>query len=259
MVEAMEGFRTSVSTWSLHRVIGKPGLSLLEAPARCAAAGIHTMELCHFHFPQSDSGYLIKLSRAAREAEVELYSILVDEGDITETDPGCRKKHLEMITSWIEVAALVGAARVRIVAGQSRPSPAAIALSGGTLRELAVFAKAHGVAVSTENFGTLTVDADAVLGVLDAAGPDVGLCADFGNFSGPAKMANLGRIMERATSLHAKAVTGKDGRTDWEEFAKCLSLAKSAGFCGPCSLIHEGPGDPWTPLADLKREVEKVF
>jgi sugar phosphate isomerase/epimerase len=186
---------------------------------------------------------------------VELYSILVDDGDLTETGPGCRVKHMGMIASWIEVAGRLGAERVRIVAGQRPPSPETIALAGGALRELAAFAATRGVKVSTENFGKLAVDADAVLGVLDAAGPDVGLCADFGNFSGQDKMANLTRIMPRATSIHAKAIGLTDGTPDWAELGQCLGIAKAAGFAGPVSLIQEGKGDPWNVLDELRRRV----
>ena len=63
--------KLSVSTWSLHRVLGPtywdspanpsreaktpygPGsISLLEVPARIAELGIHLLEICHFHLPR---------------------------------------------------------------------------------------------------------------------------------------------------------------------------------------------------------------
>lgn len=259
MTVRKEGFRISVSSWSLDTLLDGGGLALLDLPRACAAAGIHTLELCEFHFPQSDPAYLERLAAAAGEAGVELYSILIDDGDISETDPGCRKKHLAMITSWIDVAGRLGASRVRVVAGQAAPTPAAWALSGATLAGLGEYARTRGVAVSTENFGKLTKRAEAVLGILEAAGPEIGLCADFGNFSGPEKHADLARILPRATSLHVKTVARSDGTPDWEEFRACLMLARRAGFAGPCSLIQEGKGDPWPVLADLKREVESVY
>ena len=257
-VGAPAGFRISVSTWSLHRDLEAGRLTLLDVPRRCAEAGIRTIEVCHFHFPQSDADYLGRLAAAARDAGVEIYSILVDDGDLTDTDPGCRKKTLDMLGSWIGVAGTLGASRVRIVAGQAAPTPAAIALAGATLQALADVGRTRGVAVSTENFGKLTVRAAAVLGVLDAAGPGIGLCADFGNFKGPDKHADLALVMPRATSLHAKCIARADGTLDWEEFRACLGIAKAAGFAGPCSLIHEGQDDTWAALAALKREVEAV-
>src|SRR6266567_9478904 len=94
--------RFSVSTWSLHRTLGRPAmygveagfhiptathgggaLSLLELPARLTAFGIRTLELCYFHLPSLDPGYLAELHAALQAAQVELFSLLIDDGDIT--------------------------------------------------------------------------------------------------------------------------------------------------------------------------------
>src|SRR3712207_5645598 len=94
--------RLSVSTWSLHRALGRPSfygpetgqaipvethgrgaLSLLELPAHIAAFGIHTLEICHFHLPSRDHTYLSELRSALDDAGVELFSLLVDDGDLT--------------------------------------------------------------------------------------------------------------------------------------------------------------------------------
>ena len=73
--------RLSVSTWSLHRHLGKPGftgpahdmqipiethdkgpISLLELPAHVAEFGIRTLEICHFHLPSVEKTYLAELA-----------------------------------------------------------------------------------------------------------------------------------------------------------------------------------------------------
>ena len=94
--------RLSVSTWSLHRQLGKPGFTgpahdmqipiethnkgpipLLELPARVAEFGINTLEICHFHLPSVEKTYLAELRAALAAADVELFSLLIDDGDIT--------------------------------------------------------------------------------------------------------------------------------------------------------------------------------
>jgi hypothetical protein len=66
--------RVSVSTWALHELIGtvaagRPGdpdgrlmpprdsgsLDLLHVPRELAGRGIQTMELCHFHLPDTSN------------------------------------------------------------------------------------------------------------------------------------------------------------------------------------------------------------
>src|SRR5262252_1542408 len=95
--------RLSTSTWSLHRALGvtypdSPGqpnagpkegygqgtIVLLELPARVAAVGIRTLEICHFHLPSRDPSYLGELRKALDAAGVELFSLLIDDGDMTD-------------------------------------------------------------------------------------------------------------------------------------------------------------------------------
>ena len=79
--------RLSTSSWSLHRALGltypdspaqkntgsaetygRGNLTLLDVPAKLAAIGINTLEICHFHFPSRDAGYLNELRGALNSA-----------------------------------------------------------------------------------------------------------------------------------------------------------------------------------------------
>src|SRR5450432_890749 len=134
------GCRLSVSTWSLHRTLGRPdiygveagfhipsathgrgALSLLELPARLATFGIHTLELCHFHLPSLDPGYLTELHSELTAAQVELFSLLIDDGDIVHATYADRD--LAWIRRWIEIAGTLGARCTRVIAGKSAPTP----------------------------------------------------------------------------------------------------------------------------------------
>ncbi|MCH8296014.1 sugar phosphate isomerase/epimerase, partial [Candidatus Poribacteria bacterium] len=158
--------RLSISSWSLHRALGpmyRPAdddsgdlvphketageLSLLELPARVAQLGIKTLEICHFHFPTLDEDYISDLRSALKEADVELFSILVDAGDITHPDSAKREKDLQWIREWLEVTAKCGATHARVIAGDAditvdngdAHEHGVIRLSAKNLRELARF------------------------------------------------------------------------------------------------------------------------
>ena len=60
-----------------------------------------------------------------------------------------RAADLQTIRDWIDVAAGLGAGRVRVVAGMQPPTPAVIQLSVGNLRELAHYATQRGVKTIT--------------------------------------------------------------------------------------------------------------
>lgn len=273
--------RLSLSTWSVHRTLGQVynkyqqvpaprqdgdnqfgALALLELPEKMAARGITTLEICHFHLPSLDAGYLAELRGALAAAGVTLFSILVDDGDITHPEVARRAEDMAWVRGWLGVAAQCGAEKVRVIAGMQVPtavfSPAddpVVALSASQLTTLAEAAAAHGVGVITENFRELTATAPPLLAILQRCGGQVGLCADFGNFRGADKYEALAAILPYANSVHAKAQYGQGGGLDEAELRHCLTLAKTAVFDGPYSLIFDGVGSEWTRLAELQNVV----
>ncbi len=262
--------RLSVSTWSLHRTLGCPtgygpgeaipvraneGVPLLALPALIAGAGIFTVEICHFHLPTRDRGYLRELRGAMLDAGVEPFTLLVDAGDITDPRHGARD--LEWIRGWLDDAAELGMARVRVIAGKAQPSEAALAASVKGLRQLATRAREVGVRLTTENWLTLMATPAQVLPVLEALDGALGLCVDFGNWRGPDKYAALAKLMPYAESFHAKCHFDVAGVMDREDFANCLELTRAAPHAGPFTMIYDGPNpDEWGGLSAERVMVE---
>jgi len=94
----------SVSTWSLHRLLGplrwtywdadarehrthvqdQPQVhSLLELPAEASRRGYRAVEICHFHFPSTDAEYAAALKRSFEDAGISFDTLLLDYGDLT--------------------------------------------------------------------------------------------------------------------------------------------------------------------------------
>ena len=264
------GRRLSVSTWSLHRTLGRPtgygpeqeipervegqeGLALLELPAKLDAFGIHALEICHFHLPTRDKGYLRELRGAMTDASVEPFTLLIDAGDVT--DPVNGERDLAWISGWLDDAAELGVERARVIAGKSQPTDETLATSIDALRQLADRAGEVGVRLTTENWLTLMASPKEVLQVLNALEGRLGLCVDFGNWRGDAKYDDLAILMPQAESFHAKAHFGADGSMEREDFVRCLELARAATKAGPYTLIYDGPNaDEWAGL-DAERAI----
>ena len=268
----MQNSRLAISSWSLNRTLGAPqfdalrdhvgrepqsgALSLLELPQALADFGVQRMELCHFHLPKSDGKYLQQLRAALENADVELWALLIDDGDITHPDDG--EKWLDWTRGWIDIAAQLGARHVRIIAGKQEPTPETLQLSRDRLQVLAAYAKAKNVGVLTENwFGLLDAPQD-VLWLLDELNGEVGLKFDFGNWKGARKYDDLPQIAPRAVSCHAKC--SFDGSTpDSEDYRRCLQMLKDANYRGPYTLIYDGENaDEWAHLA-IERELVSEF
>jgi sugar phosphate isomerase/epimerase len=246
-------------------------VSLLDVPARLAQIGINTLEIVHFHFPTQESSYFAEVAAAMKDAGVELFSILIDAGDITNPDVARRQQDLDWIRSWIDAAAACGASHVRVVAGYSHVERTGgaladhpvIQLSAQSLRALATYAGNQGVRVITENYRETGSRADQLLAILDLCEGEVGLCADFGNFKGETKYEELGAIFPHADSAHVKAEYDAAGQIIEEEFARGLSLLAKSGFDGPMSLIfdstlHRGESE-WDNLIAMRTFVDSYL
>jgi len=194
-----------------------------------------------------------ELRSALDSAGIELWSLLVDDGDIT--DAAHAERDTRWIEGWLEVAAALGATNSRVAAGKAAPSSDTLERSRRGLRRLSAYAKAQGVRLITENWLGLLSGPEAVLDILDSLNGEVALCVDFGNWHGPDKYAQLAQIMPRAVSCHAKCHFSAPDAPDREDYVHCLELARAVGFSGPYTLIYDGPGaDEWRGLA-LEKEM----
>jgi sugar phosphate isomerase/epimerase len=250
--------RLSISSWTLHGLIGS-GVPLLDIPAQIAQRGIHTLEVCHFHLPTTEASYLAEFRGALRAANVELYSVLIDRGDITSPDPQQRAADLHFIRQWIEVAAALGAVGVRIDAGLESPSPEVVRLSATHLAELAHFAAGLNVAAITENWHATSRYPRPLLDILDRCEGKVRLCADLGNAEGHDKYETLELLLPRATSIHFKARYDAQGRIDATDHERCCALIRNAGFSGPISLIYSETANEWEAVEQLKEAVSGLL
>ncbi len=262
--------RLSVSTWSLKRLLGQPapygpdsttspsfpaeGLPLLELPAQLAKFGISTLEICHFHLPSIDPGYLSELRASLQAAHVELFSLLIDDGDVTH--PTNAARDMTWIASWLPIAGDLGASHARVSAGKSTATPATLQTSAQALAQLAEMAQAAGIRLMTENWHTLLSEPASVHTLLERLDGRVGLCFDFGNWGGPDKYAKLRSIVSYAESCHAKAHFTAPNTLDTDDYVRCLDITRDAHFTGPYTLIYDGPNpDEWAGLASERELV----
>ena len=257
--------RIAVSSWSLHMALGiahangpagsdttpavekfgKPQIALLDLPAVLRAHGYARLELCHFHLAGLDPVYLEEVRSAFKDGGVTIQTLLIDDGDITNTTT--RARDMAWINKMIGAAARLGAVHARVIAGKQKPTPEALALSVSGLTHLTNSAASHGVKLVTENWFDTTATPTEVHHIMDSV-PGLGLLADTGNWSGPTKYADLASIFARAQLCHAKASFNATTLDD-KDYAACITAGESVGYKGPYTLIFADEGDEWQGLA----------
>lgn len=268
----------SISTWSLHRLLGPlrwtawddkqkkhitnieeqdAVIDLLDLPAILKEKGFQAFELCHFHFPLTDALYLQRLKKACEDAGIRLYTLLLDYGDLSSSDGLRVEADIQLIKEWIDIAAEVGAERVRVVAGDASPDDKeALIRASQHFNELATYAHKQGVKIITENFRSLLSTSENCLHIVNQSNDQIKLITDFGNMNGAVKYNELAAIIPYSDSIHAKPQYDPDGIPDKEEFRRCLDLLKQANYNGPIVIIYDGPGDMWEGIERVKKIVE---
>lgn len=248
--------RIAVSTWSLHRLLGtiyphdlttdavgegndrygEGEESLLGLPSVLANHGYHRLEIVSFHLRSRDPVYLGELRDQLHVSGVTLQTLLIDDGDMT--DPVHGERDARWIAGWVDVANALGAENARIIAGKQKPTPETIARSAAGFRTLLAANAGSPLRLFTENWFDLLSTQAAVHELLDRLDGQVGLLADFGNWTGPDKYEGLKSIFPRAEPCHAKA-SFADGQMDEADYGLCVGVAEEAGYTGPYTLIFD--------------------
>ena len=233
----------------------KNSQSLLQLPSQLNNFGINTIEICHFHLAARDDKYLAQLRANLTENNIEVWSLLVDDGDMSSVENGARD--VEWIASWFSVAQKLGAKNVRVSGGKT-VGESAISRSVSAFRVLNARAKSHNLRVMTENWQQLLSRPREVLELFTQLDGEVGLCLDFGNWSGQTKYDDLEKIAHLAESCHAKAHFFDDETIDTEDYGRCLDILRAADFSGPFTLINGTRGDEWRGL-EMEKEIVRSY
>jgi len=260
----------AVSSWSLHRTIGttyhdspakgpqgearhsESRLPVLDLPAALRTHGYEAMQLCHFHLPSRDASYAGEFRAAAGAADIELLTVLIDEGDVT--DPEWGEASVDWIAGWVRTAAQLGAGRARVIAGKQPFSPEAMDIAVSRLNRIADVADEVGVAIETENWFPLLATPSAVNEILDRMDGRLALCADFGNWPRPQIYEDLPKIMDRAETCHAKLEFLSATELDERHTDACLKIAREANYNGPYVIVNGGKGECEWEAIDIQRK-----
>ncbi len=251
--------RFAVSSWSLDCLLNS-GTSLLKLIELLPEHQIGTLEICHFHLPSTDASYLETLKESLQAAGIELFSILIDAGNIASPDVSQIAADDSLIRHWINVATTLGAERIRIDAGLEPPTFEVIKRSAGRLQEFTQIAAASGLQVSTENWHATSQNPEALLEILERCAGTVGLCADTGNAEASSdKYQTLALLLPKASSVHFKPRYTATGDIDLIDLELCVKLIQEANFDGVLTLIFDHKHDEWQGIASLRKALKSRF
>ncbi len=271
----------SVSLYSFMSAIRKGELTPLDCVEKAAELGfdaVEAVDFVNFNCPEQEmEAKALELKEAADKCGLQISSLAIG-ADFLNGSEGDREKELARVKRYVDLAALLGAPRMRhdITQGYARNSgnyqsyESLIPTLAQAVREVAAYAAEKQVMTMTENHGFFSQDSQRVEKLYTAVNhPNFGLLCDMGNFlcadEDPAQA--VARVAPYARYVHAKDFIVKpfysedpgEGafRSRGGNFLRgtiighgnvpvkqCLHLLKASGFDGTIAIEFEGMEPP---------------
>jgi sugar phosphate isomerase/epimerase len=205
-------------------------------------------ELQDIHFPETRPGYRQRLRRTAQDLGLALIGIGVH-NDFGRAETTWRQSEVVKVKQWIEVAADIEAAQVRVFAGHPEGPvaerwPAMI----DSLREVAAYAAAAGVTLALENEAGFTPSAAEHLRIVEEVGsPALRPLLDTGNYRDG--WPSVVRTVPRAAHVHAKFWrVDPSGAEPTMDYPALLAALRQRGYAGWISFEYEAAEDEATGI-----------
>lgn len=243
---AQAPFKISLAQWSLHRTLRSGQLDHLDF-ARTARRdfGLEAIEYVNTFFKTkaADAGYLAEMNRRAADQGVYQHLIMIDaEGALGDPDSGRRRIAIENHHQWVEAAATLGCATIRVNAESKGTWEEQQKLAADGLRRLTEYGAARNINVIVENHGGLSSNGAWLSGVMKLVDhPRCGTLPDFGNFYEYDRYQGVTELMPWAKAVSAKSydfdARGEETTLDFRRF---LRIVTAAGFRGWIGVEYEG-------------------
>lgn len=239
-------FRISLAQWSFHKALFAKQMEHLDF-ARVAKRdyGIEAIEYVNIFFKDkaNDAAYLAQMNARAKGEGVYQHLIMVDgEGALGDPDAAKRAQAVENHRQWLQAAATLGCATIRVNAQSTGTPDEQMKLAADGLRRLTEIAAPMNLNVIVENHGGLSSHGDWLVGVMKLVNhPRCGTLPDFGNFYDYDRYQAVTEMMPYAKAVSAKShdfdAAGNETRTDYKRMMQIVLGAKFNSYVG---IEYEG-------------------
>ncbi len=248
--------KTSVSLWSMQKLLFGKKMTPVEAIEKIHEAGADAVELLDC-FPMNFPAVRAKIKSLGME--VSSFSVAND----FFCDPEVLEKEIALVKFGVDAAVYFGAKAVRVFIGWDNPKftlEECMNQAIKTFKECAAYAESRGVALCLENHGKVAGKSAQVKEILDAVNsPSMLANTDTGNFllvdedsteavsnlAGKIGLVHFKDVAEVSEFMQFDSIAGKhfkgtiigEGQVDLKAIVKLL---QESGYDGYLSIEYEG-------------------
>ena len=239
-------FPISLAQWSLHKELAAKTIDHLDfARVTREVWNIDAIEYVNSFFKDKarDAGYLVEMNLRADTNGITQNLIMCDgEGRLGDPDTAKRTEAVENHYKWVEAAAVLGCAHIRVNAASDGSFEEQQKLAADGLRRLCEYGDQHGINVIVENHGGLSSNGQWLAGVMRMVDHRrSGTLPDFGNFYEYDRYQGVADLMPFAKAVSAKSHDfDADGNETAKDYPRLMRTVLDAGYRGWVGIEYEG-------------------
>jgi sugar phosphate isomerase/epimerase len=255
--------KLALNAYSFDKPLMAHTMTLDDVIHFCAQHRVDALDATGYYFPGYPKAppdeYVYNLKKTAFLNGVQLSGTGV-RNDFAVADPAARKRDVQMVKDWIEVASKLGAPVVRVFSGRARPEgytfDRALAWIIQDFKECAEYGKQHGVILGLQQHNDFLKTADETIRVIEAVNsPWFGDILDVGSLRSNDPYKEIEKLVPYAVSWQLKEKVG-DENTD---LTRIKEIINRIGYRGVLPFEALGTGDPRERIVSFLEKIRIVF
>jgi sugar phosphate isomerase/epimerase len=259
--------KLSLNAYSFNIPLRDGSMSLDDMLAFCSGTAIEAVDITGYYFPGYPAvpkdEYIGHIKKKAFRLGLDISGTGV-RNDFTDPDKNKRKKDVQLVKDWIEVAAKLGAPVIRIFAGTQMPA-------GYTWQQVAAwmmedvstcieYGKKYGVMVGMQNHNDFIKTADHVHTIRSMNNSEwFGIILDTGSYKTGDPYQQIADTAKYAINWQLKENVFVNGKEVPADLDKIISAIKASGYRGYLPIETLGPGDPKIKVPAFLEKVSKAL
>jgi len=259
--------KLSLNAYSFNKPLRAGEMSLMDLVDYCAGLGFDGLDATGYYFPgypdPPNDEFIYALKKKAFLNGIAINGTGV-RNDFAVADAESRKKDVQMVKDWIEVAEKLGAGVIRIFTGKKMPQgytfDQVLEWMIPDIRECVEHGKKHGVIVGLQNHNDFAKTADETIKIVEAVDSDwFGVILDIGSLRMHDPYNEVEKLLPYAVSWQVKENVWYGKKQVPTDLAKIKAIIDEGGYRGFLPIETLGEGDPRIKVKRLFKEVKRVF
>lgn len=259
--------KLALNAYSFDKPLMAHTMTLDDVIHFCAQQRVDALDATGYYFPGYPKAptdeYVYGLKRTAHLNGVQLSGTGV-RNDFAVADAEARKRDIQMVKDWIEVASKLGAPVIRVFSGRARPEgytfDQALAWMIPAFQECAEYGKQHGVILGLQQHNDFLKTADETIRVINAVNsPWFGDILDVGSLRTNDPYQEIEKLVPYAVSWQLKEKVGYGTREENTDLRKIKAIIDKVGYRGVLPFEALGQGDPRERIVAFLTQIRTVF